>query len=421
MIQMQGLEQELYDEIRGIPVVDCHEHLPTEAERLQRPVDVTTLFSHYCKADLEAAGLKQGAPQQEVFDVSKPLRPRWQKLKPYFEAIRFGSYAFPAFAYVRDALGIDDIDDDTVEEISRRLSEDNRPGLYKKTLQDLCGIETAIQCVQRVIKGDQPFFVYLCADRAAGFGGAGRIEQLERETGRAIHSLDACVEAIRDCIARQKAEGAVGLKISAAYQRKIEFPNTPRCAAEPIYNRIGARKRSQLSDGEMTLLENYLVRREVEACIECGLVVAIHTGYQAGNRNDIRNTRATHLWSLLNDYPDARFDLYHGSTPYIADMNVLGKYFENVTLNMCWMHIMGPEMSRRALREWLDAVPVTKLFAFGGDYQVVEKVYGHLTLARWNVAVVLAESIRAGRMTREQALRVARLWFHDNPKRWYGF
>ncbi|OPZ18545.1 MAG: hypothetical protein BWZ10_01029 [candidate division BRC1 bacterium ADurb.BinA364] len=102
-------------------------------------------------------------------------------------------------------------------------------------------------------------------------------------------------------------------------------------------------------------------------------------------------------------------------------MNVLGKYFENVTLNMCWMHIMGPEMSRRALREWLDAVPVTKLFAFGGDYQVVEKVYGHLTLARWNVAVVLAESIRAGRMTREQALRVARLWFHDNPKRWYGF
>ena len=166
-------------------------------------------------------------------------------------------------------------------------------------------------------------------------------------------------------------------------------------------------------------VEDYLIRREVEACIENDLNVVIHTGHQAGNRNDIRNARSTHLWSLLKDYPKARFDLFHGSFPYIGDMTVLGKYFENVTLNMCWMHIMSPEVSRRALREWLDTVPVTKIFAFGGDYHVIEKVYGHLKLARADVAIVLAEKVEEGRMTTDQALEVARLLFNENPKRWY--
>jgi hypothetical protein len=121
----------------------------------------------------------------------------------------------------------------------------------------------------------------------------------------------------------------------------------------------------------------------------------------------------------LKDYPQARFDLFHGSFPYVSDMTVLGKYFPNVSLNMCWMHIMGPEVSRRALGEWLDAVPATKIFAFGGDYTVVEKVYGHLELARADVAQVLAGKVEAGRMSEADALKVARLVFRENPRRWY--
>jgi hypothetical protein len=149
------------------------------------------------------------------------------------------------------------------------------------------------------------------------------------------------------------------------------------------------------------------------------MTIVIHTGYHAGVHNDIRNARATHLWSLLRDYPEARFDLFHGSFPYVEDMTVLGKYFENVSLNMCWMHIMGPEVARRGLAQWLDAVPVSRIFAFGGDYSVVEKVYGHLLLAQADVALVLADKVQLGRFTEDDALRIARMLFHDNLKRWY--
>jgi len=415
-MRLTGLAAELYEQIKAIPVVDCHEHLPSEAERLRGKTDATRLFSHYCKADLSCAGLAMGGPQDEVFDARKPLMPRWQKLKPAFEAIRYGSYAYPAFAYVRDVLGFDDINDDTVEAISAKMQADTAPGFYKRIMQDLCGIEVAIQCKDKVEHGDQDFFVYLCRDRTHGVP----IGVLERDTGRIIHSLDHYVDALRQYVSDQKGEGTVGYKVGAAYGRCIDYPAVSRGDAERVFVKLRAKVSAGVSDTDRELLENYLMRRAIEACIDVDLPVVIHTGYQAGVHNDIRNARAIHLWSLLRDYPEARFDLFHGSFPYVEDMTCLGKYFENVSLNMCWMHIMGPDISRRALSQWLDAVPVTKIFAFGGDYSVVEKVYGHLQLARADVAMVLAEKVAQGRFMEGDALRIARMLFNENPKNWYG-
>lgn len=419
-MKLEGLAAELYDEIAQIPVVDCHEHLPTEKERIEKPTDVTHLFKHYCLADLNAAGLDMGRDPGRwrslpLFDASQPLMPRWAQMKPAFEAIRHGSYAYPALAYVRDVLGIPDIRDDTVEEISRRMQAEMRPGLYRRLMVERCGIRRAIQCTEGVVAGDQDFFVYLIRDRACGVP----LGTLERETRRVIRTLDDYVDALGQYVAEGKKAGAAGYKVGAAYSRGIDFPDVPRGDAERVFCRLRAKVSSAVSDTDREALENYLLRRAVEACIENDLPVVIHTGYQAGVHNDIRNARATHLWSLLRDYPQARFDLFHGSFPYVEDMVVLGKYFENVSLNMCWMHIMSPEISRRALAAWLDAVPATKIFAFGGDYLVVEKVYGHLKLARADVALVLAKKVRQGRMTESEALKVARLLFHDNAVAWY--
>jgi hypothetical protein len=64
-------------------------------------------------------------------------------------------------------------------------------------------------------------------------------------------------------------------------------------------------------------------------------------------------------------------------------------------------------------------VPNTKIFGFGGDYTMVEKVYGHLKLARQNVAMVLAEKIREGAYTRGEASMVALRLMRENANRFY--
>lgn len=414
MIKLPERATALFEEIKKLPVIDSHEHLPTEKERIEQTIDATTLFSHYCVADLIAAGMSE-ATVQFVFDTSRPLQDRWKKLMPFFEAIRFGSHAYPAFAYVEQVLAIDEINDTTIEQISQRLQADNKPGVYKRLIQDLCGIETCIQCNWEVIDGDQPFFTYLCGDRATDIN----IEQFEKETDRSIYTLSDYVAGLHQYMELQKRKGAVGMKTAMAYERTLEVADVSHSSAESVFVQLRASVTPSVSTGERRILEDYLLRRSIEACIDVDIPVVIHTGYQGGNRNDIRNARALLLWPILKSYPNARFDLFHGSFPYVSDMTALGKYFPNIMIDMCYMHIVGPEGSRRALREWLDAVPVTKIIAFGADYSVPEKIFGHLQLAQANVAIVLAERIEENRMTEEQAIDVARLMFYENAKRWY--
>ena len=49
----------------------------------------------------------------------------------------------------------------------------------------------------------------------------------------------------------------------------------------------------------------------------------------------------------------------------------------------------------------------------------VEKVYGHLTMAREDIARVLARRIEDGQMSESQAMDLARMWFYENPKALY--
>ncbi len=66
-------------------------------------------------------------------------------------------------------------------------------------------------------------------------------------------------------------------------------------------------------------------------------------------------------------------------------------------------------------------VPMNNIIAFGGDYRIaVEKVYGHLVMVKEVVARVLGKRIQAGLMDQPDAIRVTKLWFHDNAMDIYG-
>ena len=81
------------------------------------------------------------------------------------------------------------------------------------------------------------------------------------------------------------------------------------------------------------------------------------------------------------------------------------------------LHRFSPEAARRALVEWLDAVPANKIIAFGGDYCFVDGVYGHQRLARDNVAVALATKVADGSFDLDRARQIAQWVFVDNPVR----
>ena len=148
---------------------------------------------------------------------------------------------------------------------------------------------------------------------------------------------------------------------------------------------------------------------------EADLAIQFHLGMGAGNWRSLEGASPAPIVDLLNAFRNARFDFSHSGYPYLREGAVLAKTFPNVYLDMSWIHIISPIGSRYALKEWLRMVPYNKIIGFGDDLQFVETVYGHLKIARQNVAIVLAEMIQDGLISESIALDVAKAIFYDNP------
>ncbi|MGB9797150.1 MAG: hypothetical protein ACPLSK_00855 [bacterium] len=115
------------------------------------------------------------------------------------------------------------------------------------------------------------------------------------------------------------------------------------------------------------------------------------------------------------EYKEAKFDIFHGGYPYTSELATLAKNFQNVFIDMCWLHIISPTVARRALHEWLETVPQNKIMGFGGDYIFVEGAYAHSLIARQNIATVLIEKVEDGYFSEEEAVKIANRLLRDNP------
>jgi predicted TIM-barrel fold metal-dependent hydrolase len=184
--------------------------------------------------------------------------------------------------------------------------------------------------------------------------------------------------------------------------------------AKEVFEELRRDPQKELPD--MNPLKDYLMESMLDMASELDIVVAVHTGVWG----DFRTLDPKHMISILGRHPQTKFDIYHMGMPWVRDAGLIGKNFPNAWLNLCWAHIVSPEMACSGLSEYMDLVPVNKILGFGADYgKPVEKVYGHLLMARENIARVLGARVERGLMTTDEAVDVARLWFYENPKGLY--
>lgn len=416
-----SLKRDIYEELCGIPTIDAHEHLPPEESRMKEPCDFYSLFQHYCSADL----ISSGATKEDMAALANrqlPLAERWARFRPFFSAIRTGSCARSPLIVVRDLLGFADLNDGTYEAVSAKLQEINKPGLYDHILRERCSIAACIEC-WCLEKGPYPDYFYHLAPgpEVIDLADQQAVNQLAAKCDYDIHTLDDVLTCMTRTVERWRANPkVVGIKSTHAYRRSIAFQKVTAHEAETVFNRILTHEGHALSAHELIPLQDFLMFELVARAEAVHLPMVFHTGFQAGNYNRIVNANPLLLQSLIEEFPRARIDLFHGGMPWVREIAFLAKYFPGVHLNMTFMHIGCSAQARSALCEWLDMVPNTKIFGFGGDYGVVEKVYGHLTLARQNIAAVLSDKIAAGTVSRSEASLVARRLMFDNPRDFYG-
>lgn len=256
------------------------------------------------------------------------------------------------------------------------------------------------------------------------------IDALERHTGLNVYTLDHLVDALNLAIDEFQETGRLAsIKIGMAYQRDLTVGDPTYAEAEAAFVRIRNRKvfwdGIQQNSGAVDAaasrnLGDYVLHRLIQRAADEGLPVQIHTGYLAGNWGSLAGTKALHLLPIFDKYRTVRFDLFHASWPWASELGAIAKNYPNVWADMCWAWAMNPAESERALSEWLDGVPYTKIFGYGADTTYPWCNVGYSLQAKIGIARVLEAKVAAGYYSEATACEVAECILLRNGEEFYG-
>lgn len=413
---MEKIKEKLIEEFEKFDIIDAHEHLTPEEERIKMKLDVFSFFSHYTKGDLLRAGMKEET-YNLLFNRKIPLEKRWRKFAPYWEKIRFTSYSRSVIYTLKKFYGYEDLNEKNYRELSEKIQERNKKGIYREVLRKTCKIKHALtQCAKTDVDKNKkdpiliPVMPLLFINPEITIKDFEGIEGWKKYVNYPIKSLDDLIDKIEIYLKKIKKEGAVGVK-TKSYPHLYPFNKPDRKKAEGLFNNI---KRGKIKKTHcINPLYYYILDKSIEMAIKQDFVIAVHTGYWG----DFRNLSPLHLIPFLEKYPEGKFDIYHFGYPWIRETIMLGKGFSNVWLNFCWLHIISQKAAKEAIDEVIETVPRNKIIGFGGDYitEAVEKVYGHLKMAKEDMVDVLSKKVKEGYLKIDDAKSLIREWFYQNP------
>jgi len=419
-VKYTDTEQKLIDYMQGLNIIDCHEHLCSEQVRLNLPVDVFTLFSFYTQYDLYSSGIDRATYSgidpwawdtpvyDSLFDQGLSLEQRWKIFEPYWENIRYGSYARAAILTAKLFYDINEISNRTYRLLSERIKAENTNGLYDRVLSEKCNIRAVLnQSIEAGYNQERPLVPCMPGTEYTRIREPEQLEKISTQAAISVSSIDDLVEAVRWHIKKWAENGAVAFKIGS-----VKFMPPDKKQAENSLKELlkGHKLPGHFFDFEP--LENFLIHNAIDMAAQEGMNITVHSGVWM----DFRKVDCKNMLDIAPCHPQADFDLYHLGMPFYNDAIMVAKNLPNVYLNLCWSHIVSPVQTQQAIDVILDQVPVNKILAFGGDYgQCVEKVIGHLHIARENFACVFGRRIDNGLMDMANAKDVLRKWFWDNP------
>jgi hypothetical protein len=431
------VDKNIYDEllphIEEMKVIDTHEHTYPESQRQSIDLDVFNLFEQYIFFDCISSGLSYEKMRKFVDDKTVSIKERWNEFSNYWEKAKNTTYGEVILIAVKDLLGFGDLNDETYMPISKKLSEVNTKGWYKKVLKDLCHIE---KCVLNLdlpslfeqVNVDRDLFVPVARfDYYLNFTKRSTIELIEKDSNISIHNITQLLKAFDHLFSIALESKVCAVKIALAYERTINIGRPLKSEAEAELSflldetlvNIPWLQEKAVSLSKVKQLQDFFIRYILDFAEANDIPVQIHTGLQEGHGNYVVNSYPLLIANLLLEYKKLRFAIFHGGYPFMREVISLAKNFQNAYLDMCWLHIISRKAAKDFLEEAIEAVPLNKIFGFGGDFEYVEGTYGHIKIAKQNISMVLAKLIEEERIDKKTALKIARILLYENPSDFY--
>ncbi|RPI28095.1 MAG: hypothetical protein EHM70_17095 [Chloroflexota bacterium] len=423
----------LLDQIELMPVIDCHEHFTGPEARPTYKEPISALTQMYLWNDLASAGYGYSLSDfQKLADVNISTDEKWPLYQKLWRATEHTAYARVTKMVLKNVYGESQMTRAALDRVAEKLAGMDE-AMYFRIIEE-AGIQAMLVDVLAWLPGGMESFL----DGQKTFPSRffpliplpefhpvkldwTVIQRIGGMAGKHITSLDEFLEAAFMAFQRFIEKGAVGLKDQSAYERTISYDLVPRADAERLMNCLLSDPRASLGWPESKPLNDYLFHSYMRFARQLKLPVQVHTGLLAGQYDRVNKANAIQLAPVLELHREVRFDLFHGNWPYLSDLLFLGKNYPNVTLDLCWLHIIDPAYAIDLLERATLTMPHTKIHAFGGDYSdIPEFTVAHLQIARQNIAAALTNLIEGGWLEEEEAICLAKDWLFNNPNRFFN-
>ena len=405
------LTTDLARHVEQTPLVDTHEHLKREPEWLDDGRDILQdLFDNYVAADLHTAGASREA-MRRLMDASDPdVAARFRGVEAAWQAAQFTGYGEAVRLIAGQVYGLEEITPDGLAAAAGRTAELRHPGERYRLLHDVANLD---QVQTDDLRWPCPpdasgpeFFLYDLSWFTFCMGDVD-VPAVAAETGIEVGGLASLRRAMEAIFARHAA-CAIAVKAQHAYARTLAWSERSDADAEAALQKVLRPRPGEVDSAAHLCLGDWCWARGIELAIEHDLPFKIHTGYYAGNdRMPTAYIPAGNMCALFARYPEARFVLMHIAYPYSDELAALAKHYRNIWVDLCWAWSIDPYSSADFLRRFIHAVPINKLFAFGGDTTWPTAALAYAQQARRGIRRALAAEVAAGDLTERQAMDVA--------------
>ena len=419
-----SVRREIQEFVDRIPIMDTHEHLLSESRLIQdaqKHLDFTQLFLNYFPQDIIAAGM----PEEEwnkLYETEMTVDKKWEQISPYLLKAQNTAYYWVIDLAIRSYYGVNGLSASTYRELSDKIREEYRPGIYQRIVREAAGIDKAITdlCDEQPVEeiNDRSILIpSMRVDDWIRIQQKSDLENLSRESNMSVTTVSAIRDALGSIIGKWHKQGIVAGKCGLAYDRTLEFKFVSEQDAQRALDTLLKGEDSAAA----SVLQDYIFHVVVQVCTDNHIPIQIHTGL-LGNSNfsTLAQTNPLLLAEVFAHYTKTKFDVIHAGYPWMREVGTLGRINTSVYADLCWAQFICPAAAKTALDEWLDSMPASKILAFGGDYWFPEGSYGHSIIARTNIGEVLANRVERGRMTMDQARTVARMILRDNVIELFG-
>lgn len=417
--------------LNELEILDTHEHFPSEIELSELRPTFFSLLKPYICDDLLSSGLTL-RQWYTINDDRIDFEVRWRIFAPYLEHICNTTYFLSLKRTLKLRFGIDEVCLSSAKQVNEALRKSCKQGKYQTEFakMNISSVLNFLPDYKVIADFDSKLFKLVPTVSKLCPACLDDVRAMSDYTGVDIGDIKSLNHALNVLCDLYNDHYIKNIKLGSAYQRKLDFKSMSTAVAEQQLVDIMSGKTRLIQNDkqinphyvdfeQITALDNYITCEMLKRAKDFRWNVFVHTGAHAWNYNWIERCKAGYLQDIINQFSDVKFILLHCGFPYIDDALLLAKYYPNVYLNLTWTHIIDRYKARELIERIIEMIPQNKVCGFGGDYFCVHNVYGHLDIAKENIASVLNRRIKSKEMSIADAKRLAKQWLYENAKHYF--